>query len=131
LAGCGKSWKTLNGLQYHLQISTAHFRNALSCTFKSVVADDGDTPIAPAQDTENAVQQESRDYICHHPHCFKAYKQPSGLRYHLKHGHPPAAQLEMVPPTLAREIPKKTRKMRRKGSTEDLARRQDMMEEVA
>ncbi|KAF7340030.1 Transcriptional activator Myb [Mycena venus] len=129
LAGCGKSWKTLNGLQYHLQISTAHFRNALSCTFKSVVApDDGDTATAPSQDPEDA-EPESRGYICHHPHCFKAYKQPSGLRYHLKHGHPPAAQLEMVPPTLAREIPKKTRKMRRKESTEDLLVQRDSMEE--
>ncbi|KAJ7275469.1 hypothetical protein B0H12DRAFT_262176 [Mycena haematopus] len=130
LAGCGKSWKTLNGLQYHLQISTAHFRNALSCTFKSVAVDDGDVPVAPSQDTETT-EQESRDYICHHPHCFKAYKQPSGLRYHLKHGHPPAVQLEMVPPTLARAIPKKTRKMRRKGSTEDLSQpRPDSMVEA-
>ncbi|KAF7367282.1 hypothetical protein MSAN_00790200 [Mycena sanguinolenta] len=130
LAGCGKSWKTLNGLQYHLQISTAHFRNALSCTFKSVAGEDGDTPVAPSQDAEPA-EQESRDYICHHPHCFKAYKQPSGLRYHLKHGHPPAAQLEMVPPTLARALPKVTQKMRRKGSTEDLSQpRPDPMEGV-
>ncbi|KAJ7814104.1 hypothetical protein B0H14DRAFT_2850846 [Mycena olivaceomarginata] len=83
LTGCGKSWKTLNGLQYHLQISTAHFRNALSCTFKSV-AEEGETPVAAAQDAEDG-ERENRDYICHHPHCFKAYKQPSGLRYHLKH----------------------------------------------
>ncbi|KAF8649893.1 hypothetical protein AX16_005653 [Volvariella volvacea WC 439] len=33
LAGCGKSWKSLNGLQYHLQISLAHFRDAVSSTF--------------------------------------------------------------------------------------------------
>ncbi|KAJ6604228.1 hypothetical protein DFH09DRAFT_302241 [Mycena vulgaris] len=119
LAGCGKSWKTLNGLQYHLQISTAHFRNALSSTFKS--ADDADRPSTPAMDTDHT-DQESRVHICHHPQCFKAYKQPSGLRYHLKHGHPPElpAQLETVPPTLAREIPRKTRKMRRKDSSEDV-----------
>ncbi|KAJ6574634.1 hypothetical protein B0H19DRAFT_1208260 [Mycena capillaripes] len=118
LTGCGKSWKTLNGLQYHLQISTAHFRNAVSSTFKSV--DDTDQP--PKPDPDLAEEEESRGYICHHPHCFKAYKQPSGLRYHLKHGHPPdlPAQLEMVPPTLARAISKKTRKMRRKDSSEDV-----------
>ncbi|KAJ7042682.1 hypothetical protein C8F04DRAFT_1076744 [Mycena alexandri] len=118
LAGCGKSWKTLNGLQYHLQISTAHFRNAVSSTFRSADGGDNMPSATPSQDGEAGPDaQESRSYICHHPQCFKAYKQPSGLRYHLKHGHPPdlPAQLEMVPPTLAREIPNKTRKMRRKG----------------
>ncbi|KAJ7139721.1 hypothetical protein C8R44DRAFT_765255 [Mycena epipterygia] len=118
LTGCGKSWKTLNGLQYHLQISTAHFRNAVSSTFQS--AEDGDSPSTPALDTD--ADQDSRVFICHHPQCFKAYKQPSGLRYHLKHGHPPdlPAQLETVPPTLAREIPRKTKKMRRKDPAEDV-----------
>ncbi|KAJ7655235.1 hypothetical protein DFH06DRAFT_1201998 [Mycena polygramma] len=118
LTGCGKSWKTLNGLQYHLQISTAHFRNAVSSTFKS--ADDGDQPSKP--DPDKAEEEESRGYKCHHPHCFKAYKQPSGLRYHLKHGHPTdlPAQLETVPPTLARQITKKTHKMRHKDPAEDV-----------
>ncbi|KAJ7169456.1 hypothetical protein C8R46DRAFT_1217154 [Mycena filopes] len=117
LTGCGKSWKSLNGLQYHLQISTAHFRNAVSSTFSTAEAGDNAPSGTPSQDAEGDDEQESRSYICHHPQCFKAYRQPSGLRYHLKHGHPTdlPAQLETVPPTLAREIPKKTRKMRRKG----------------
>ncbi|KAJ7693628.1 hypothetical protein B0H17DRAFT_1059299 [Mycena rosella] len=119
LTACNKSWKTLNGLQYHLQISTAHFRNAVSSTFQS--ADDSDMPSTPATEGDNA-EKDTRVHICQHPHCFKAYKQPSGLRYHLKHGHPPdlPAQLEIVPPTLARDITRKTRKMRRKDSTEDV-----------
>lgn len=116
LAGCGKSWKTLNGLQYHLQISADHFQAALSSTFKS--PDDGETPSQPAL---NADPLDKRAHICHHPRCFKAYKQVSGLRYHLKHGHPPdlPIQLEVVPPTLAREIPRKAKKLRRKDPSAD------------
>ncbi|KAJ7456566.1 hypothetical protein FB451DRAFT_1276412 [Mycena latifolia] len=119
LTGCGKSWKTLNGLQYHLQISTVHFQNAVSSSFKS--AEDSDRPSTPATDTDVA-EKDSRVHICHHPQCFKAYRQPSGLRYHLKHGHPPdlPVQLAVVPPTLAREIPWKTKNMRRKDSSEDV-----------
>ncbi|TCD61575.1 hypothetical protein EIP91_008230 [Steccherinum ochraceum] len=30
LDGCGKGWKSINGLQYHLQISKAHFQRALA-----------------------------------------------------------------------------------------------------
>nr|GAT43657.1 predicted protein [Mycena chlorophos] len=101
LAGCGKSWKTLNGLQYHLQISTAHFRNAVSSEFRS-------------KDEKDDDEDNERSYICPHDQCFKAYRHPSGLRYHLKHGHSAAIQLETVPPSLARELEKKTRKMRRK-----------------
>ncbi|KAJ6626862.1 hypothetical protein B0H10DRAFT_460906 [Mycena sp. CBHHK59/15] len=118
LTGCGKSWKTLNGLQYHLQISTAHFRHAVSSNFTST--DDGDSPATLVLDPDVA-DRDNRTHICHHPQCFKAYKQPSGLRYHLQHGHPQElpAQLEVVPPTLARQMPKQTKKMRRKGPTED------------
>ncbi|KAK7064591.1 transcriptional activator Myb [Favolaschia claudopus] len=130
LLGCGKSWKTLNGLQYHLQISTAHFRNALSSSFKSSAAEDGDMPVPSSQEAEDG-EEDDRIYKCHHPRCFKAYKQPSGLRYHLIKGHPPSAQLETVPPTLAREITKKTSKMRRKDSAEDFSQQQDeILEDV-
>ncbi|KAF7310561.1 hypothetical protein HMN09_00598900 [Mycena chlorophos] len=104
LAGCGKSWKTLNGLQYHLQISTAHFRNAVSSEFQS----------KNDPDEKDDDEDHDRSYICPHDQCFKAYRHPSGLRYHLKHGHSAAIQLETVPPSLARELEKKTRKMRRK-----------------
>ncbi|KAJ7293763.1 hypothetical protein C8J57DRAFT_1043484 [Mycena rebaudengoi] len=118
LTGCGKSWKTLNGLQYHLQISPAHFRNAVSSSFN--LTEENDRPASPVPDAATG-EPDNRIHKCHHPQCFKAYRQPSGLRYHLKHGHPSdlPVQLEMVPPSLAREIPKKTRKMRRKDPPED------------
>ncbi|KAF7320191.1 hypothetical protein MKEN_00803600 [Mycena kentingensis (nom. inval.)] len=61
------------------------------------------------------LRAERRTYICTHQGCFKAYRQPSGLRYHLLHGHANTAQLDCVPPTIARDIEKRTRKMRRKG----------------
>jgi len=123
LAGCGKSWKNLNGLQYHLQISTAHFRHALSSSFSAQTSTEGgEPPLAPtrANCEAEASDEAKRTYLCHHPHCFKAYRQLSGLRYHLKHGHPQEMpiQLEVVPPTLARQIPAKTKKMRRKDSPE-------------
>ncbi|KAJ7770909.1 hypothetical protein DFH07DRAFT_805674 [Mycena maculata] len=127
LTGCGKSWKTLNGLQYHLQISAAHFRNAVSSTLKS--ADESDGPSTPAADADGGADTDApgtRVYVCRHPQCFKTYKQSSGLRYHLRHGHPQdmPAQLETVPPTLAREITKKTQtktqRMRPKDHSEDI-----------
>lgn len=115
LSGCGKSWKSINGLQYHLQLSAAHFRNALSSQFS-------------AQDTRGDLQTDSvdlfpdnshRTYACLMPNCFKAYRQHSGLRYHLLHGHPEhmPVQLPLVPPALARQLPAKARKMRRKQSS--------------
>ncbi|KAF9458340.1 hypothetical protein BDZ94DRAFT_1270889 [Collybia nuda] len=121
LAGCGKSWKSLNGVQYHLQISTAHFRTALSSNFFSqrVVKNLGRSLVASGSSGEMDSNDEAkRIHVCHHPQCFKAYRQPSGLRYHLRHGHPQEmpAQLNVVPPALARQMPSKTRKMRRKNS---------------
>ncbi|GLB36483.1 putative myb-like DNA-binding domain containing protein [Lyophyllum shimeji] len=124
LAGCGKSWKSLNGLQYHLQLSTAHFRAAVSSTFSLQRQAGNDIPrpssaSGSGSDAE-AGDEPRRTYVCHHPQCFKAYRQPSGLRYHLKHGHPSQlpAQLAMVPPALARQLPSKTKKMRQKAATD-------------
>ncbi|KAJ8517033.1 hypothetical protein ONZ45_g5734 [Pleurotus djamor] len=59
--------------------------------------------------------KKARKYVCQHAGCFKAYRQLSGLRYHRKHGHPPdlPVQLEVVPPTLAAQLPARTKKMRR------------------
>lgn len=125
LAGCGKSWKSLNGLQYHLQLSTAHFRNALSTTFSSqrtAINTQPRSSSTPGSGTDvESGDETKRTYFCHHPGCFKAYRQPSGLRYHLKHGHPTVLpiQLSVVPPALARQMPSKTKKMRRKVSTEE------------
>ncbi|KAH0590307.1 hypothetical protein H2248_000466 [Termitomyces sp. 'cryptogamus'] len=95
LAGCGKSWKNLNGLQYHLQLSTAHYQTALSSTFSQSQSDSiGEPPSAPESDSEATNSEDN-------PRLF---------------GHPPEqpAQLSTVPPALARQLPSKTRKMQRK-----------------
>ncbi|KAM6498005.1 hypothetical protein JOM56_005953 [Amanita muscaria] len=123
LASCNKSWKTLNGLQYHLQISTAHFRHALSTKFSSQQLRADDSQGSVARDISSGTEasdEAQRIYVCRHPNCFKAYKQPSGLRYHLKHGHPAnmPAQLPDVPPALARQLPVKAKKMRRRPCLE-------------
>ncbi|KXN83638.1 Transcriptional activator Myb [Leucoagaricus sp. SymC.cos] len=128
LAGCGKSWKSINGLQYHLQMyhrSTAHFRTALSTRFSSQSLNEEN-----GSGTDPEGEDNERDFVCPVPDCFKAYKHSSGLRYHMKHvtdqvsyqGHPQnlPAQLSEVPPALARQIPTKTRRMRRKAHSEEL-----------
>ena len=73
---------TLQLLIFHVSHSSAaHFRNALSSQFS-------------AQDTGGDLQTDSvdpfpdnshRTYACPMPNCFKAYRQHSGLRYHLLH----------------------------------------------
>nr|AXB87526.1 MYB transcription factor 20 [Pleurotus ostreatus] len=115
LSGCGKSWKSINGLQYHLQISTAHFRQALSTRFSTSIASSSDVTDPEPAEGEDAGKS-ARKFICKHPGCFKAYRQLSGLRYHRKHGHPQdmPAQLEVVPPSIVAQLPEKTKKMRRK-----------------
>ncbi|KZV63133.1 hypothetical protein PENSPDRAFT_221890 [Peniophora sp. CONT] len=94
LTGCNKSWKSLNGLQYHLQVSKDHFRQALAS--------------APPNSSMNGeVSKKGRKtHPCTYPGCPNVYKQLAGLRYHLKHGHPTdsPAQLEAVPPTLAKKV---------------------------
>ncbi|KAH9912246.1 uncharacterized protein BXZ73DRAFT_56407 [Epithele typhae] len=140
LEGCVKSWKSLNGLQYHLQISKYHFQDA-------IMTQEGD-PVAPSNDRNNApatnstvtptktqpsvppVQQELDEhgipiglvgpeigrYIhntfrCPHEGCTKKYKQKSGLKYHLVHGHNAdedrPVQLSVVPPALAKKVKEK------------------------
>ncbi|TBU34921.1 hypothetical protein BD311DRAFT_745232 [Dichomitus squalens] len=159
LTGCEKSWKSINGLQYHLQISKYHFQQALATradtTFQegsTVVAPDtptngqharqGDISMSDADERSRTLPQtatkapvisqtptalmESPEktgsssaftsqkpkrklHPCPHPGCSKQYKQLSGLRYHLSHGHVDALplQLEVVPPTLARMVAEK------------------------
>nr|UOO00978.1 R2R3-Myb transcription factor [Ganoderma lucidum] len=180
LTGCEKSWKghppvlfaaltriaqSINGLQYHLQISKYHFQQALATRTDN--PDHGgsaapDTPstereaggnematsgaVEPphgtvcteAEDAEPSrtppalVPQRTPDktgpgtvpvsekpkrklHVCPHPGCSKEYKQLSGLRYHLTHGHTDALplQLEVVPPTLARMVAQKECSTRR------------------
>ncbi|KAG6817633.1 hypothetical protein H0H87_006261 [Tephrocybe sp. NHM501043] len=103
--------------------STAHYRTALSSKFSQTRSKDDvrGASSAPESDgeAESGEEDNLRRHVCLHPHCFKAYRQASGLRYHMKHGHPhqQPAQLSTVPPALARQLPSKTRKMRRKGAS--------------
>ncbi|KAJ3826035.1 hypothetical protein F5880DRAFT_1610590 [Lentinula raphanica] len=118
LPGCNKFWKSLNGLQYHLQLSSAHFQQALSKTFSSQKQGtlQTDSAAGVAVDSESP-DLDSKRYVCDRPNCFKSYKNASGLRYHKRHGHPKTLpmQLDNVPPALARDLPLRTRKMRKKG----------------
>ncbi|KAF5392486.1 hypothetical protein D9757_002205 [Collybiopsis confluens] len=109
LPGCNKFWKSLNGLQYHLQLSSSHFQQAMSKTFSSNTPDSGDGADSDSPDN-------SKRWVCDRPNCFKSYKNSSGLRYHKRHGHPTTLpmQLDNVPPALARSLPLRTRKMRKK-----------------
>ncbi|KIK70435.1 hypothetical protein GYMLUDRAFT_32442 [Collybiopsis luxurians FD-317 M1] len=113
LSGCSKYWKSLNGLQYHLQLSSSHFQQAMSKTFSALNNLD-------AQESADGAESDSPDntkrWVCDRPNCFKSYKNSSGLRYHKKHGHPTTLpmQLDNVPPALARSLPARTRKMRKK-----------------
>ncbi|KAI0757323.1 hypothetical protein C8Q80DRAFT_1092893 [Daedaleopsis nitida] len=164
LTGCEKSWKSINGLQYHLQISKYHFQQALAgrtddpdLAGTAVAAahdvptnatplqgnhpsdsDSGSTPgttdaeamttAAPARNegahaektagekkgahaekTAGEKKGKPKTHPCPRPGCGKKYKQLSGLRYHLTHGHVDTLpmQLDVVPPTLARMVAEK------------------------
>ncbi|KAH9949505.1 hypothetical protein B0H21DRAFT_728295 [Amylocystis lapponica] len=101
LPWCSKSWKSINGLQYHLQMSKTHFQQALSAL--PVALEDGADP-------DLGTKAKSRKmHPCPRPNCRNQYKQLSGLRYHMTHGHPPdlPVQLDVVPPALARKMAEK------------------------
>lgn len=111
LHGCGKSWKSINGLQYHLQMcvrqilslsnivlmpeisSKAHFQQALSSAKFSLLSPvDGSrepsVPRAvelPSNIQAIAKQKNKKVHPCPHHNCPNVYKQLSGLRYHLAH----------------------------------------------
>ncbi|GBE78420.1 hypothetical protein SCP_0113080 [Sparassis crispa] len=106
LAGCGKSWKNINGLQYHLQISKTHFQQALAASVP-IPAESTNSTTDPSQAESSRVK--AKTFPCTYPGCRNEYKQLSGLRYHLAHGHPPdmPAQLDVVPPALARKMAEK------------------------
>ncbi|KAJ3860328.1 hypothetical protein EV359DRAFT_85447 [Lentinula novae-zelandiae] len=115
LPGCNKFWKSLNGLQYHLQLSSAHFQQAITKTFSSQRKSNMQPDTADGVDSDTP-DHDSKRYVCDRPNCFKSYKNASGLRYHKRHGHPKTIpmQLDSVPPALARDLPSRTRKMRKK-----------------
>ncbi|KAI0828359.1 hypothetical protein BC628DRAFT_1365562 [Trametes gibbosa] len=131
LTGCEKSWKSVNGLQYHLQISKVHFQQALATicepsesrhTVARSVAAEGEAQgvseavagvsipatVAGHPGSEEACPAKPRRKLhpCPRLGCGKQYKQLSGLRYHLSHGHAEELplQLDVVPPTLARMV---------------------------
>ncbi|KIP06925.1 hypothetical protein PHLGIDRAFT_106353 [Phlebiopsis gigantea 11061_1 CR5-6] len=99
LGGCDKGWRSINGLQYHLQISKSHFQQAVSAKLRSEAAD----AVPDASDPKKKV------FSCTRPDCPNQYKQLSGLRYHLKHGHSPElpTQLDSIPPALAKKVEQK------------------------
>lgn len=111
LDGCGKSWKSINGLQYHLQISKAHFQHAIVSTFVTSYIDGLTVPPAEVSPGESD-DKTKKQYSCPHQGCPNRYKQLSGLRYHLTHGHPTdlPVQLDLVPPALSRKLAEKMRK---------------------
>ncbi|EIN13381.1 hypothetical protein PUNSTDRAFT_129070 [Punctularia strigosozonata HHB-11173 SS5] len=87
LDGCAKAWASVNGLQYHLQISKAHFRQALNSAVvgarshsKGEGQPETDAPRAP-----DRTQKKRKLHPCPHAGCPNQYKQLSGLRYHLDH----------------------------------------------
>ncbi|KZT65566.1 hypothetical protein DAEQUDRAFT_768737 [Daedalea quercina L-15889] len=115
LPGCKKSWKSINGLQYHLQVSKAHFRQALALS-QSAGPTEGDSSTPVSVPSDEIRGKPRKTYPCPHPGCLNQYKQLSGLRYHLAHGHPAEqpVQLDTVPPSLARKMAEK--KQRRDSS---------------
>ncbi|KAL4075656.1 hypothetical protein J3A83DRAFT_4090213 [Scleroderma citrinum] len=87
--GCGKSWKSINGLQYHLQISKAHFQNMITHThFRPHIGGLFDPAFVEAS---TATLSKTKMYACPHLNCLNRYKQLSGLRYHLAHVSCPSA----------------------------------------
>uniref|UniRef100_A0A0W0F5S4 Uncharacterized protein n=1 Tax=Moniliophthora roreri TaxID=221103 RepID=A0A0W0F5S4_MONRR len=82
LAAVNLGRQSLNGIQYHLQVSTAHFQQALSSTFSAGTSE------SPQLDTDSALPRDGPDtgkrFVCDHPQCYKTYKNASGLRYHKK-----------------------------------------------
>lgn len=111
LEGCGKSWKSINGLQYHLQISKAHFQHAITSTYLTPYMEGLSVPASVEASTSGQTEAKKKQYACPHENCPNRYKQLSGLRYHLAHGHPAdlPAQLDLVPPALSRKLEEKMR----------------------
>lgn len=111
LDGCSKSWKSINGLQYHLQISKAHFQRAITSTYVTPYMEGLSVPASVEASTSGHTETRKKQYACPHDSCPNRYKQLSGLRYHLAHGHPAdlPAQLDLVPPALSRKLEEKMR----------------------
>ncbi|KAH9081845.1 hypothetical protein EDB83DRAFT_589493 [Lactarius deliciosus] len=85
--------------------SKAHFLQAIT-TFTSTVPANSHLP---APETSRKQKRPAKTHPCPHANCPQVYKQLSGLRYHLSHGHSHKSpvQLDIVPPTLARKVTEK------------------------
>jgi len=112
---CGKGWKSINGLQYHLQVSKAHFSQALIDQYSQHQKRKQQRPensSSPSGDDVLAEDQgaKRKKHPCPHDGCPNIYRQKSGLRYHLSHGHQITSpvQLKVIPPALAQKMNGKT-----------------------
>src|SRR5712672_2546694 len=104
--------------------SKAHFLQAIT-SFTSTVPASSQPPVS---ETSRKQKRPARTHPCPHANCPQVYKQLSGLRYHLSHvsprhqgreapclnvllnqghSHKSPAQLDNVPPTLARKVTEK------------------------
>ncbi|KAH8120647.1 hypothetical protein DFH11DRAFT_80368 [Phellopilus nigrolimitatus] len=112
LSGCSRGWKSINGLQYHLQISKVHYQSVFSTVKKKPVDEPGSPTSAaavtdsPRPSDDSFSKPKRKPHKCPHASCSKEYKQLNGLRYHLLHGHPKKlpVQLGGVPPAIAKRL---------------------------
>ncbi|KAH7104201.1 hypothetical protein BKA62DRAFT_693851 [Auriculariales sp. MPI-PUGE-AT-0066] len=95
LENCGKAWKNINGIQYHLQVSKAHFKAAVDSAQREKL-----------EGVDDGAMFGEKKFRCKHIGCLNAYRQASGLRYHLRFGHPEQApsQLSELPPQIKRKL---------------------------
>ncbi|KAL5534629.1 hypothetical protein ACEPAG_1092 [Sanghuangporus baumii] len=111
LVGCNKGWKSINGLQYHLQISKVHYQ--LICSRAAATPRQNASRTSTVSTADPTCSSDNvprggakRTHKCPHSGCLKEYKQLSGLRYHLLHGHPKdiPTQFDTVPPRIAKQL---------------------------
>jgi hypothetical protein len=95
LLACSQS---INGIQYHLQISKVHFALAINKTVLDTAAAErqgscsstseecqSPTSTDAADDTLSVGGGQRKKHPCTHPGCPRVYKQAAGLKYHLTH----------------------------------------------
>lgn len=111
---CGKGWKSINGLQYHLQVSKAHFSQALLDQYSQQLKKPEKSKNSSSASGEDATGGDQGDkrkkHPCPYDGCPNIYRQKSGLRYHLSHGHQSVhpVQLQVIPPALAQKMNERT-----------------------
>ncbi|KAH6917454.1 hypothetical protein BKA70DRAFT_335090 [Coprinopsis sp. MPI-PUGE-AT-0042] len=115
LNGCDKSYKTMRGLEYHLQASQYHYRDMIHQHF--LTRGSPQSPVNEVLEPDDGGDE--RKHKCPHLNCFKAFKTGSGLSYHLNKasdhkGTSLPMQLQQLPPTLERQLPKRMKRLRPK-----------------